>query len=109
MADASNCSGPLLAPSGLKGVVVADTAVGDVRGQEGFYHYRQYSAIELAEKRSLEDVWFLMFEGRLPDATDRQRFAAEVAPLRQVPPAVVDVLPLIARTHAPLDGLRSAL
>ncbi len=31
-------------PRGLKGVVVADTEVGDVRGREGFYHYRQYSA-----------------------------------------------------------------
>jgi len=36
-------------PAGLEGVVVADTRVGDVRGEEGFYHYRQYSAVELAE------------------------------------------------------------
>ena len=35
------------APAGLKGVVVADTAVGDVRGAEGFYHYRDHSAGEL--------------------------------------------------------------
>ena len=34
------------APAGLKGVVVADTAVGDVRGTEGFYHYRDHSAVE---------------------------------------------------------------
>src|SRR5271155_3675654 len=30
-------------PAGLEGVVVAETTVGDVRGQEGFFHYRQYS------------------------------------------------------------------
>jgi len=41
--------GPPEIPRGLKGVVVADTEVGDVRGQEGFYHYRQYSAVDLAE------------------------------------------------------------
>jgi citrate synthase len=35
-------------PAGLEGVVVAETTVGDVRGQEGFFHYRQYSAVELA-------------------------------------------------------------
>ena len=35
-------------PRGLEGVVVAETSVGDVRGQEGFFHYRQYSATELA-------------------------------------------------------------
>src|SRR4051812_8221961 len=44
-------------PRGLKGVVVTETAVGDVRGAEGFFHYRQYSAVELAQQRTLEDVW----------------------------------------------------
>lgn len=28
-------------PRGLAGVVVTDTEIGDVRGIEGFYHYRQ--------------------------------------------------------------------
>src|SRR5580698_2035946 len=54
-------------PAGLEGVVVAETTIGDVRGLEGFYHYRQYSAVELAEKRTLEDVWYLLFRGELPD------------------------------------------
>ena len=36
------------APPGLKGVVVAETQLGDVRGTEGFYHYRQYAAPDLA-------------------------------------------------------------
>ena len=58
-------------PAGLEGVVVAETTIGDVRGQEGFFHYRQYSAVELAEKRSLEDVWHLLFRGELPDAASR--------------------------------------
>ena len=42
-------------PAGLAGVVVAETELGDVRGLEGFYHYRQYSAVELARTRSVED------------------------------------------------------
>ena len=32
------------APPGLEGVVVADTAIGDVRGDEGFFHYRGHPA-----------------------------------------------------------------
>ena len=36
-------TGVLDAPRGLEGVVVAETDVGDVRGLEGFYHYRQYA------------------------------------------------------------------
>ena len=53
-------------PRGSKGSSCSETTVGDVRGLEGFFHYRQYSAVELAEKRSLEDVWFLLFNGALP-------------------------------------------
>ena len=63
-------------PRGLTNVVVAETALGDVRGHEGFYHYRQYSAVELAERRPIEDVWRLMIDGALPVTMDeRQRFA----------------------------------
>jgi citrate synthase len=96
---------------GLEGVVVAETDVGDVRGQEGFYHYRQYNAVELAEKRSLEDVWHLLYEGHLPDRAERQRFDEEIRRLREIPPVVKDLLPAIARAgehFVPLDALRTA-
>src|SRR3954452_4224017 len=73
------------APRGLRGVVVTDTELGDVRGLEGFYHYRQYAAVDLAERRSLEDVWYLLFEGDLPDADEAEAFAAEVRGLQAVP------------------------
>jgi len=102
--------GPTDVPRGLKGVVVADTEVGDVRGNEGFYHYRQYSAIDLAEQRPLEDVWRLMIDGALPSTiAQREQFIAEVAPLREIPVAVLGVLPAIARASEPLEGLRTAL
>ena len=97
-------------PKGLKGVIVADTHVGDVRGGEGFYHYRQYSAIDLADQRPLEDVWRLMIDGELPlDAQQRQRFLDEVRPLRRIPLPILAVLPAVAAASEPLEGLRTAL
>ena len=63
-------------PAGLEGVVVAETTIGDVRGQEGFFHYRQYSAVDLARTRSLEDVWHLLFRGELPGAATSAARAA---------------------------------
>lgn len=101
---------PVLAPRGLKGVLVADTELGDVRGREGFYHYRQYSAPELAEHRTFEDVWYLMFEGALPSLAQRGAFVAEIAEQRDLPPSLLDLLPAIASsTRVPLAGLRTAL
>jgi citrate synthase len=100
----------LEAPPGLEGVIVADTRVGDVRGLEGFYHYRQYNAVELAEKRRLEDVWHLLFEGHLPSAAERDAFLEEIRPLRQVPDAVRGVLPAIADgSKSIMEGVRTAV
>ena len=100
-------------PKGLEGVVVAETRVGDVRGLEGFYHYRQHDAVELARSRPLEDVWRLLFDGALPvTLAERAAFAAEIAPLRAIPDDVMRVLPDIARAgprFVPLDALRSAV
>ncbi len=96
-------------PPGLAGVAVTDTTLGDVRGLEGFYHYRQYSAVELATTRSLEDVWYLLYEGALPTHAERDAFAATIAPMFTLPDAVREVLPSIATTGNPLNELRTAL
>jgi citrate synthase len=100
-------------PKGLEGLVVADTTVGDVRGLEGFYHYRQYSAVDLARTRPLEDVWHLLFKGRLPATkAERDAFAADIKPRRAIPAAVATVLPAIARAgehFVPLDALRTSV
>jgi citrate synthase len=55
-------------PPGLKGVAAAETAIGNVRGEEGFYHYLQYDATELARTRTFEEVWYLLRSGALPEA-----------------------------------------
>ena len=102
--------GPADVPRGLKGVVVADTDVGDVRGSEGFYHYRQYSAVELAQQRQLDDVMQLMIDGALPaTAAERDAFRAEVRRQRHLTPSSARALRMIAGIGQPLDGLRTAL
>ncbi|MFD8674053.1 citrate synthase/methylcitrate synthase [Streptomyces seoulensis] len=109
----SNRTAPLVqVPRGLAGVVVTDTEIGDVRGTEGFYHYRQYSAVELARTRGFEDVWHLLVHGDLPDPGRRAAFTAEVAGLRHLPEEVREALPAVAaasRAAGPLAGLRTAL
>ncbi len=96
-------------PRGLEGVVVAETSVGDVRGQEGFYHYRQYSATDLAARRSFEDVWKLLLDGELPDRAGSRRFAAEIAEARGLPARLLRLVPEIATSGSVLDGVRTAV
>jgi citrate synthase len=96
-------------PRGLEGVVAAETSVGDVRGSEGFYHYRQYAATDLAATRSLEDVWQLLIDGELPDRAAAARFRDEVAAWRELPDGVARLLPSLATLGPPLDVLRTAV
>ncbi|MGA8362155.1 MAG: CBS domain-containing protein, partial [Candidatus Dormiibacterota bacterium] len=79
---------PGLAPRGLEGVAVAETAVGDVRGEEGFFHYRGYNATELARRCSFEQVWHLLSEGELPDDAQLKAFTKLAVEARSVPEKV---------------------
>jgi citrate synthase len=103
--------GPVSAPPGLRGFTVAETELGDVRGAEGFFHYRQYDAIELAQKRTFEDVWFLLMDGQLPSAGQRNQFLLELGQLRRIPDEVPGLLQEVARlpAKAPLAGERAAM
>ncbi|HSU74836.1 MAG TPA: citrate/2-methylcitrate synthase [Terrabacter sp.] len=103
-------AGFVLVPPGLAKVVVTDTEIGDVRGDEGFYHYRQYSAVELAEKVGFEQAWHLLFHGHLPSAAELDALREEAGRLRVLPPALAELLPAIcATTGDSLQVLRTAL
>jgi len=100
-------------PRGLKNVVAASTAIGDVQGRAGFYHYRQYSAIDLVEHCTLDEVWHLVLDGSLPDPDPLEGFRAELRAAREtpLPPAVAEALPILATASGagPLDALRTAV
>ncbi|GAA1048988.1 citrate/2-methylcitrate synthase [Arthrobacter russicus] len=100
---------PIEVPRGLANVIVTETALSDVRGTEGFYHYRQYSAIELAEHRSLEEVWFLLMAGNLPSAGQLQAFTARIAAQSRLSVGLQGVLPRLAANGDYLAGLKAAL
>ncbi len=98
-------------PRGLEGVEVAETTIGQVRGEEGFYHYRQYDAVELNENRSLEDVWYLVYNGHLPDRAQSEAWRDEIRPLRELPGEVKDLLASVAtlgEEFKPLEALRTS-
>ncbi len=97
-------------PPGLNGVAVADTTIGDVRGDEGFYHYRGLDATALARTHTFEEVWFLLHEGRLPSAAEADEFTHTIAALRFVPAELVSIVDAAAAVGGgPLAQLRTVL
>ncbi|MBB2892359.1 citrate/2-methylcitrate synthase [Flexivirga oryzae] len=110
--DSETTAAPLIAPPGLAGVIVADTTIGDVRGTEGFFHYRQYDATRLARERSFEEVWHLLIRGELPDAGQLQAWQELTARVATVPEDVAAALLAVMRASGgddPLVTLRTAL
>ena len=99
----------LRAPRGLEGLVVADTEVSDVDGIAGRYRYRSYDPVELAERRSLEDVWHLLLEGELPTPAEREVFSERLRALRRIPEEVDEVLAAAARPGPAQVDLAPAL
>ena len=96
-------------PAGLNGVAAADTAIGAVHGDEGFYHYREFDATELARTVDLESVWHLLESGSLPDGIARERFGRELATARAVPSDLAAVVAAVAGRGSPLSQLRAVL
>ena len=97
-------------PAGLNGVIAADTTIGAVDGDRGFFHYGADDATVLARTRSFEDVWFLVRNGRLPDPDETAAFRAETAALRAIPAELQPVIDVVGRTDASmLSKLRSVL
>jgi len=97
-------------PAGLNGVVAADTAIGAVDGDRGFFHYGPYDATALARTRTFEEVWFLLRNGRLPDVDEAAAFRQEVGVLRTIPADLWPVIEAVAGTSSSmLSKLRSVL
>ena len=103
----------LVAPPGLAGVIVATTALSDVRGQQGFYHYRQYDAVDLSRSCSIEEVWHLLLRGHLPDEAELAGFRATIADAQRLPAEVTGALAGVAIATpdgtSPMTALRTAL
>ena len=119
----------LVAPRGLKGLVVADTHIGAVRGQEGFYHYRQFNATILAQTQQFETVakWLIDGTGIEPASlnindsdplavtiADRDRHPDSpgelLAAARVLPSPIIELISMVAtQTGGPQSGLRAMI
>ncbi|GAA5199519.1 citrate synthase [Microbacterium jejuense] len=97
-------------PRGLSGVVVAETTIGDVRGAEGFYQYRDRSAVELAATVDFEAAWQLLVTGQAPTGEATAAFTARVgAALAGIRDDLDDIADLVSRaTPDVLAGLAAA-
>ena len=97
------------ANKGLKGVVVADSSVCFIDGQEGRLVYRGYNIHELAEKSTYEEVCYLLMKASLPNKAQLDEFRKILAQNRKISPQVAQFLKSLPRDVLPMAALRSAV
>ncbi|MCA9805381.1 MAG: citrate synthase/methylcitrate synthase [Cyanobacteria bacterium HKST-UBA02] len=94
--------------AGLEGVVAFETALGQVFGEEGRLVYRGFNAVDLAVEHSIESVWLLLREGRLPDAATLLTFKKRVEKAGVLSRGEIDLVRKL-RGDQPLSALRTAI
>lgn len=94
---------------GLEGVVAAETHLSSVDGQAGELIIGGFPAEALAGVATFEEVVYLLWNDRLPNAAELNQFRQDLAARRTLPTAAVDVLKAAAEQHVPvMDALRMA-
>ena len=94
---------------GLEDVVAASTRLSHVDGEAGRLTIAGYAVEDLAPYASFEEVAHLLLHGRLPEPSERVRFARDVAGRRALSRAALEVLREAAAARAsPMDALRMA-
>jgi len=98
-----------MTPTGLDGVVAAETMLSQVDGERGELIVAGFPVGELAAHASFEETTWLLWHGDLPSAGELQTFRGELAARRTLPPASTTLLRECAGADVdPMDALRMA-
>lgn len=93
---------------GLEGVLVAESSLSHIDGDEGKLIYRGYAIEDLAREASYEEVLYLLWYGELPSRSELDSFTDEMTAERAIDDAVLDTVEALAVADAePMAALRT--
>jgi 2-methylcitrate synthase len=94
---------------GLRGVLVADTKISFIDGQQGILIYRGYRIEQLAERSTFMETAFLLLNGGLPTAEELTEFDQQVRAARELPGYVYSALKQLPKSADPMDVLQASV
>ncbi len=97
------------ATAGLRGVVAAQSSIGDVNGEEGILIYQGYNIHDLAENSTFEEVIFLLWNGRLPLKGELTELETHLRVNYEAPADVIALMKQYPKEADPMDVLRTAV
>ncbi len=97
------------ATAGLRGVVAAQSSIGDVNGEEGKLIYQGYDIHDLAENSTFEEVIFLLWNGRLPAQSELDELTERIRANYKVPGEIIAGMKYMPKDADPMDVLRTCV
>ena len=95
---------------GLEGVLVAESELSQIDGDEGRLVYRGYAIEDLARHASFEEVIYLLWHGELPDAEELAAFSESMSAERAVDEDVMATVRRLAEADEnSMAALRTAV
>jgi citrate synthase len=97
------------AGKGLEGIVAANSGICWIDGDAGILSYRGIDIHELAVHSTFEETTFLLWNGRLPKASELLEFSTELAHSRVLDERILSLLKTFPTSATPMEILRTAV
>ncbi len=95
--------------AGLRGVAAASSSISDVNGEKGELIYQGYNIHDLAKHSTFEEVIFLLWNKRLPNAAELSELEQSLRAAYEVPAELIALMKQLPREGDPMDVLRTAI
>lgn len=92
--------------AGLEDIIAGTSNICFLDGKRGILAYYGYNIHDLV-KGSFEETAFLLFYGRLPNASELAEFSAKLVAARSLPPAVMERLSAMPKNIHPMAVVRT--
>ena len=96
-------------PKGLKGIIANESALSDVRGEEGRLLYLGYDIDDLVEMCCFEEVIYLLLNKRLPNRDELEGIKKRLRSDRDLPQPILDFFKTATKSARPMSALRTAV
>lgn len=97
------------AAAGLRGVVAAQSKIGDVNGEQGILIYQGYDIHDLAEHATFEEVVYLLWHGDLPTQAQLDELKTDLRANYGAPPEIIAAMQYMPKDADPMDVLRTCV
>ena len=97
----------LHAPKGLEGVVATTSSICYIDGEQGVLAYRGYDIHDLADHSTFEEVCYLLWFGRLPNAEELKQLKWRMAEERKLDASIIYRVQLVPKHVPAMDMLRT--